>query len=182
VKKFDSCMDCHEDAHGGQFRGRKDGGACESCHSVDGFLPAVYSSGDHGASRFPLSGGHEAVPCARCHPAETVRARSTRQFTWKSGPRCETCHSDPHGGQFAQKRYAGCESCHNPKGWKSLAFNHDETKFPLTGKHQKVPCVDCHKPVAQAGVEKIRRYAGTPARCVDCHPQIETPSVGTRRL
>ena len=182
VKKFSACMDCHEDAHGGQLRGRKDGGACESCHSVEGFLPAAYSSGDHNTSKFPLSGGHEAVPCARCHPADAVRARSTRQFAWKSGPRCETCHKDPHGGQFAQKRYSGCESCHSPGGWNSLAFNHDETKFPLTGKHQKVPCVDCHKPVVQSGTEKIRQYAGTPVRCVDCHPQIETPPAGTRRL
>ncbi len=181
VKKFGACMDCHEDAHAGQFRGRKDGGACESCHSVEGFLPAAYSSGDHSTSRFPLIGGHEAVPCARCHSAETVRAKSTRQFTWKSGPVCETCHKDPHGGQFAHERYSGCESCHNPKGWSSLAFDHDRTKFPLTGKHINVPCVECHKPAVQAGSERIRQYAGTPVRCVDCHLQTDTPA-GARRL
>jgi len=182
VKKFDACMDCHEDAHGGQFRARKDGGACESCHTVEGFLPASYSPPDHNTTAFPLKGGHEAVPCARCHPAGAVRAMSTRQFIWKSGPMCETCHSDPHGGQFARKRYSGCESCHNPGGWSSLAFKHDETIFPLTGKHLSVPCVKCHAQTVQAGGEKIRRYAGTPVRCVDCHPQIAAPAAGPGRM
>jgi hypothetical protein len=181
VRKFSACMDCHADAHDGQFRSRKDGGSCESCHSVDGFLPAAYTSADHGSSKFPLSGGHEAVPCARCHQAEIVKAKSTRQFIWKSGPRCETCHKDPHAGQFAHKRYSGCDSCHNPKAWNILAFNHDETKFPLTGKHSKVACVDCHKPVVQAGTDKVRQYAGTSVRCIDCHPQVDSP-IGARRL
>jgi hypothetical protein len=182
VKKFDACMDCHEDAHGSQFKRRKDGGACESCHTVDGFLPASYTPADHGTSKFPLIGGHMAVPCAKCHPADFVRARSTRQFMWKSGPDCEACHRDPHGNQFARNRYPGCESCHNPNAWTALAFNHEETKFPLTGKHAKVACVDCHTPLAKAGTEKIRQYAGTPTRCVDCHPQIDNPSSGLKKL
>lgn len=182
VKRFDACMDCHEDAHGAQFRKRKDGGACESCHTVGGFLPASFGPGDHAATRFPLVGGHEAVACVKCHPADFVRAKSTRQFVWKTGLQCEACHRDPHGGQFAQKRYSGCESCHNPKGWSVLAFNHDETKFPLTGKHQKVPCVDCHKPLARAGSDRIRQYAATPMRCIDCHPAIGSQGMGARRL
>ena len=177
IKRFDACMDCHEDAHAGQFRQRKDAGACEGCHTVDGFLPAAYTPEDHnGVTAFPLAGGHAAVPCAKCHEANRVRARSTVQFAWKTAPKCETCHRDPHGGQFVRTKYAGCESCHNPNGWTALSFNHDETKFPLTGKHQKVVCVDCHKPAVDAGVQKIRQYAGTPTRCVDCHPEINTQS------
>ncbi len=182
VKKFSACVDCHEDAHASQFIARKDGGACESCHTVDGFLPAAYSSADHDKSKFPLVGGHEAVPCEKCHASDVVRAKSTRQFVWKTGPRCDACHRDPHGGQFASRRYAGCESCHDPKAWTALAFNHDETKFPLTGKHVKVACVDCHKPLKEGGSEKIRRYAGTPMRCVDCHSQGEMQSFGSKRL
>ena len=182
VKRFNACMDCHEDAHGAQFKTRKDRGACETCHTVDGFLPAVYSPADHNASAFPLVGGHMAVACAKCHAADIVRAKSTRQFVWKTPPGCETCHKDPHGGQFARKRYAGCESCHNPNAWNALAFNHDETNFPLKGKHMKVACVDCHKPLERAGSEKVRRYAGTPSRCVDCHNEKEIQSFSTKRL
>lgn len=182
VKKFNACMDCHPDAHGGQFTHRKDGGACESCHGVDGFLPASYSPGDHNGTQFPLVGAHQAVPCAKCHAADVVRARSTRQFLWQSGPQCESCHRDPHGGQFARTRYSGCASCHNPNAWNSLAFNHDQTKFPLTGKHMNVACVDCHKVAVQAGTNGTRQYAGTPSRCADCHPQIETQPFGARRI
>ncbi len=182
VKKFAGCMDCHQDAHGGQFARRKDGGACEKCHTVDGFIPAAYSASDHGTSEFPLIGGHEAVPCEKCHPSDRVRAKSTRLFAWKSGPRCEACHKDPHAGQFANKKYSGCESCHNPRGWNILAFNHEETKFPLKGKHAKVACVECHRPIVQTGSSRVRQYSGTPMRCVDCHPQIETQSLGSKRL
>jgi len=180
VKKFSACMDCHEDAHGEQFRRRKDGGACESCHTVDGFLPASYTPAEHSVSAFPLAGAHAAVPCARCHLADIVRARSTRQFIWPTGVQCESCHRDPHGGQFARTCYAGCASCHSPSAWNSLAFNHDQTKFPLTGKHVKVACAECHKAVAQGGA--VRQYSGTPSRCVDCHPQMESQPLGSRRL
>jgi len=180
VKKFDACMDCHEDAHAGQFRRRKDRGACEACHTVDGFLPASYTPWDHAKfTKFPLAGGHEAVPCAKCHEAGKVRAKSTVQFVWTTEPRCETCHKDPHGGQFARTKYAGC---HNPEAWNSLAFNHDQTQFPLTGRHVKVGCVGCHKPVVDAGTKKIRQYAGTPARCVDCHTDINTQPASGRKL
>ena len=183
VKRFDACAACHEDAHGGQLRHRKDGGACEACHSVDGFLPASYSPEDHAKfTKFPLAGGHEAVPCAKCHESGKIRARSTVQFVWKTPPTCETCHRDPHGGQFARMKYAGCESCHSPKAWNALTFNHDRTNFPLKGKHASVACVDCHTPVVDAGAQKIRRYAGTPTRCVDCHRDINARPESGRRL
>jgi len=35
------CADCHADTHRDQFAARPDGGACESCHTVKGFAPAL---------------------------------------------------------------------------------------------------------------------------------------------
>jgi hypothetical protein len=110
-----------------------------------------------------------AVPCARCHPADAVRARSSRQFVWSEVPRCETCHRDVHGGQFSAARYGGCASCHIPDGWNRLLFAHDRTSFPLTGKHDGVDCVRCHPAQGTAGGTGTRRFAGTPAKCIDCH-------------
>ena len=50
------CADCHRDPHQGQFRARKDGGACESCHTVDGFKKAKFGVAEHAATSYPLEG------------------------------------------------------------------------------------------------------------------------------
>lgn len=181
VKKFQKCADCHDDGHGGQFVRRKDKGACESCHSEQGFLPPAFTLQEHAKSRFALAGGHEAVPCGKCHPDKAVNAKSTRQFTWKSEQQCESCHKDVHGGQFPVTRYAGCVACHAPKAWKDLLFAHDKTQFPLTGKHVGVACAECHKEMMIVKNEKIRRFTGAPMRCVDCHPEKDLPALRVRQ-
>ncbi len=45
-----------------------------------------------------------------------------------------------------------CENCHTNSGWTPIRaipeFNHDTTRYPLRGMHQKVSCTGCHtKPV-----------------------------------
>jgi hypothetical protein len=40
------------------------------------------------------------------------------------------------------------------------AFNHNTTKFPLTGKHTSVACATCHV---------NGQYATLPTTCVSCH-------------
>jgi len=181
IQKFQRCADCHEDAHGGQYARRGDKGACESCHAVEGFMPTLYSVREHAQTRFVLTGGHAAVPCAKCHPTDAVKAKSTRRFVWDQAQQCASCHKDVHGGQFAGARYAGCESCHTPGGWKEAVFAHEKTDFPLTGKHTGVACAACHTQTMTAGRQTIRRFAGTPTRCIDCHPQGDTLAVGTRK-
>ena len=42
---------------------------------------------------------------------------------------------------------------------KDPTFNHDKTRFPLTGKHKRVTCESCHKTTLK----------DTPSRCIDCH-------------
>ncbi len=169
VSDFQHCMDCHKDAHGGQFLHRGDRGACESCHTVDGFVPARYTSEAHRASGFALAGAHAAVGCEECHRAKMVRAPSTRQFRWAKTPTCQSCHKDVHRGQFARIMENGCETCHSVASWTSVRFSHDSTRFPLRGKHVDVPCDGCHKVIDKGTPEQRVQYAGTPRRCVDCH-------------
>ncbi|MBK8778371.1 MAG: hypothetical protein IPO25_13575 [Saprospiraceae bacterium] len=38
-------------------------------------------------------------------------------------------------------------------------FDHNKTKFPLTGAHISAACTDCH----------TKGYTGTSTKCVDCH-------------
>lgn len=175
VKKFGNCAECHEESHGKQFARRADRGACEACHTVEGFVPPAYAAGDHARTRFALMGEHRAVPCAKCHATGKVKAKSTRQFTWPDRQPCVSCHRDPHAGQFNDARFGGCEACHSADGFKKLSFSHDSTRFPLTGKHVGVACDACHKETKKVGTSVVRTFAGAPMRCVDCHPQADLP-------
>ena len=81
-----TCAACHgdDDPHANQFPGSD----CADCHTADGFTsPTV----DHQATRFPLDGAHQTVPCASCHPVEQIDGRAVRRFT-PLGTACKDCH------------------------------------------------------------------------------------------
>ncbi len=85
------CEDCHESPHGDQFADRADHGACDGCHGVDSFKPAVRFDHNRDAA-FPLRGAHVRVACDRCHPAR-IAATGKQQLIFKGlSKRCESCH------------------------------------------------------------------------------------------
>jgi hypothetical protein len=178
IKRFAACTDCHQDPHGGQFAKRKDRGACESCHDERAFSPSLFSIAEHASTRFPLTGSHGAVPCGRCHGKNGNGGIGSVIFAWKSDIRCGDCHKNVHQETFTGVSPEGCATCHTVDGWKTMIFTHDRTAFALTGKHVNLRCALCHGPgVAQSGASAVRwRFKGTPARCVDCHPQEPTPA------
>jgi hypothetical protein len=148
------CVSCHTDEHRGQV-----GKDCARCHTADGWKPARLFN--HATSKYPLTGRHEKVPCAKCHPT-VADMKPFVKYTGLSFTKCTACHSDPHKGSFIQP----CQSCHNTTNWKQITglqgFDHSKTKYPLLGKHQTVACEDCHK----RGDFK----AEIPfAKCMDCH-------------
>jgi hypothetical protein len=98
------------------------------------------------------------VQCTACH---TNGYNGTPQ-------NCFACHAsdDRHNGQFG----SNCESCHSPSGWGNATFDHNQTAFPLAGKHQNLECQKCHR----NGV-----YKGTPAQCVACHEDEHNGENGT---
>jgi hypothetical protein len=137
------CAACHSDPHRGQL-----GTQCAQCHSTDvPFRQVVF---DHGKSKFPLSGAHKSLACASCHP--------NKQWKGLRFSRCSDCHADPHRPSFGND----CRSCHKETSWKTSKFNHDQTRFPLRGKHSALTCVQCH-PIGEKG----RKIAF--ANCSDCH-------------
>lgn len=181
---FAHCLDCHKDVHADQFAQAPYSNRCEQCHSVNGFRPSTYTIAQHQKSRFPLSGGHLAIPCSECHTdghpglPEKVAAY---HFADRS---CTGCHKDPHHGEFndrmAAKRPngspAGCEACHTVKSWTDLpGFDHSKTKFPLRGGHAKVACDKCHKPTEPNGKVSEASFRSTPTTCTECH---EDPHAG----
>lgn len=142
-----TCESCHlkDDAHEGRF-----GPSCGVCHSPEGWKPAQF---DHNLAAFKLEGKHTDVPCENCH----------QNGQYKGTPQdCYSCHKadDEHNGQYG----TACETCHNPSGWENATFDHNLSRFPLTGAHVNVRCENCH----QNGV-----FKGTPTECAACHREPE---------
>ena len=167
---FAKCMDCHKDSHKGQFRSRADGGECAACHNVEGFKPSTFTVRDHAATKYPLEGKHVPVACDKCHLPKGPKNEDTLFKITQT--QCKDCHEDIHKGQFASAPYQNaCESCHSVKAFKPAQFalsRHKETRFPLTGGHMAVQCVDCHKPVPAGSATPVK-YRFEDRTCTACH-------------
>ena len=66
-----------------------------------------------------------------------------------------------------------CENCHTNTSWAPIRaipeFNHDTTRYPLRGMHEKVACTSCHiKPV----------FTDVGKNCADCHADIHRAQFG----
>jgi len=90
AQKRARCTECHEDVHAGQFKGRRDHGACEGCHDNQAFAPA--SRFDHNRhAAFKLEGEHARTPCAGCHRTEQTAKGPV--VIWRPvAKECESCH------------------------------------------------------------------------------------------
>jgi hypothetical protein len=202
---FAACRDCHRDAHQADARKRPEWMTCENCHTVDGFTPARYGLDKHAKSAFPLRGAHQAVPCLLCHKplkeAAERKAPYARAADLKPvSARCVDCHRDPHEGQgdrFAVDAAIGaCVACHNETSWRQVAFDHNRSEFRLDGRHAKVACLACHKPVVAAKAKKSGAQAGAAQTkvpfkvadkyCAACHKDVhrdqfaDKPVAGTK--
>ncbi len=67
-----------------------------------------------------------------------------------------------------------CENCHTATAWKPIKsvpeFDHNKTKYPLRGMHEKVECTQCHvKPV----------FTNAGKNCQDCHADVHQRKMGT---
>lgn len=200
-----SCSDCHQDAHAGQFSNRADRGRCESCHSVDGFAPSRFTMIEHQKTSFALTGSHLAVACGSCHVRETKGVFAGKLLFDFPDQRCQDCHDDLHEGQFDERiAKGGCESCHLTESWHKTTFDHNTARFALIGTHQKVACEKCHpresvksdaagKPPekngrtkshmqlsASASAKEFTRFRPLAFRCVDCHEDVHRGQFGKK--
>jgi Cytochrome c7 and related cytochrome c len=174
---FAKCLDCHKDAHDGQFAAAPYNGQCEGCHTVKGFHPSTFTIAQHQKSRFALAGAHLAVTCDECHTASKA-GYASKVVPYRFADRsCTGCHTDPHEGRFQQQMAQrrpdgspkGCEACHTVKSWLDLPkFDHSKTKFPLLGAHANVACDDCHKPGADGKLTEAS-FRSTSTECSACH-------------
>lgn len=75
----------------------------------------------------------------------------------------------PHGKDFT----LNCDLCHSSNSWKLdksiYSFKHNETAFPLTGKHQAVDCRACHPSLV---------FSEAKTACAECHTDMHYQTVG----
>jgi hypothetical protein len=151
------CYSCHTK----DFTGAKDPNhvaagfptTCEMCHNTTTWLSASF---DHNKTAFPLTGKHTTVACSTCHVNGVFAGTPTD---------CYSCHTKDWNGTTDPKHAAAgfpttCATCHTTSSWDGAVFDHNKTRFPLTGKHVGVTCATCHT---------TSNYAATPTDCYSCH-------------
>jgi len=149
------CASCHEDVHRGEL-----GADCARCHTPRTFAEDPAMKQAHELTRFPLRGAHATVSCSGCH----TRSRSGQmQFVGRSTT-CQACHAtDARAVAVPDHKTAGftdCASCHSISSWRNARFDHNTTRFPLTGPHNAVACTGCHG-------DQV--YRGKSMECASCH-------------
>jgi len=155
---FKKCTDCHDDVHKGAL-----GTKCNSCHTEASFsINTVKRKFNHNRrTDYKLKGKHKRIACFECHSPDLPKTSIFSDFKNNSDFDCDRCHDDAHEGRFG----TNCSSCHTEKTFNKIKstgnFNHDITKFPLIGKHQKVNCKECHKTKLLDPI--------THNNCSDCH-------------
>ncbi len=181
--KTESCVSCHSDHHGLDFR------MIEWEGGRDAF--------DHADSGWPLEGAHAQVACRECHRHDFWQEGLINRHEASLGDStflamdasCISCHRDEHAGQFSES----CDTCHGMEAWTPLPdFDHNNTAYPLDGAHLEVECEACHTrqlthlPRSRAAVEdasedKARRYREMNFEdCASCHDSKHRANLGPR--
>ncbi len=148
------CLSCHEDYHQSTLPSN-----CLECHDHNGFSPA--SGFDHAKTTFPLTGKHVTLECIKCHKKNVRNGKEFQEFKGIAHNQCTSCHEDVHKNKFGNN----CLKCHNENSFHEIkelsSFNHNQTNYPLQGRHMFLECKSCHKGVY------TKRIAHK--NCYDCH-------------
>jgi hypothetical protein len=155
------CVVCHKEV--GQdvrdktgFHGRSPPQMCRNCHTdhrgrAMRIVELDRKAFDHERlADYALRGKHVGVECDKCH-------KPAQKF-WEAPGDCLSCHrkDDKHKGSLGAK----CADCHDERSWRETRFDHEKTRFPLTGKHVDTKCESCHKSA---------NYKEAPSTCIGCH-------------
>jgi len=196
----DNCLSCHTllkeriDQNKG-LHANNEYRQCETCH-VDHLgknYEMIYWEGDkekfdHNKTGYKLEDKHKELKCEKCHNAQNIvdpnKLKDKKKDLSKTflglNDKCLSCHNDEHRGQLEND----CLNCHNMKAWKPAPdFDHNKTKYRLTGKHRNVKCEKCHKSVTDNKYDDDMSYLKfSPLKynsCNNCHKDIHKNKFGT---
>ena len=158
------CNNCHNDYHKGQFTQNGKSSDCADCHTVNGFVPSLFTIERHNQGSFKLEEAHLATPCFSCHH------KNNRWEFRKVGQKCVDCHSNIHQGLITDKYMPDrqCDRCHTVANWGNVNFDHRQTSFELVGKHAEISCRACHF-VENNNNGFTQRFANLFSQCESCH-------------
>lgn len=75
----------------------------------------------------------------------------------------------PHGDNFT----ISCSKCHSEKGWfidrEIYSYDHNNTKFRLTGQHVNTGCHECHPTLV---------FTDAATDCISCHADVHQATAG----
>lgn len=161
--KGKECASCHNDHHGKDFQ----------------IIKFDKKNFNHNLTSFPLEGHHATLECDECHTKEHIKEKNSQRTTGVSylglKNECINCHEDFHQETLGDN----CSSCHGFESFRpATGFNHQETKYPLVGAHQKVACVECH-PMAIRNGKEFQQFSDIKfANCTDCHKDVHNGKFG----
>jgi hypothetical protein len=153
IEKLPSkCFECHrkednEKGHKGKF-----GDKCDTCHTPKKEWKKFLFDHDLD-TKYLLKGKHRETKCKDCHTGQLYVQKLTAD--------CISCHKKDdqekgHKGQLGNR----CETCHTVNDWKVEKFDHNRSRFPLSGSHARAECKKCHKTSA---------FREAPRECNGCH-------------
>lgn len=126
---------------------------CLTCHTDAAWSPSTF---DHNQTGFELVGAHQNTDCASCHSNGVFEGTPTDCFTCHQLDYEQTKNPNHVLAQFSSQ----CLDCHTQTAWEPALFDHNQTRFALTGRHSSVSCESCHA----NGV-----FANTSMDCFSCH-------------
>lgn len=145
------CWGCHQQDDRQKGHQAKFGEKCEACHTEKSWKDIVF---DHDRdTKYRLLGKHRPAKCASCHTGWLYRDKLAAD--------CVACHRKDdqergHRGKLGDR----CDACHSVNGWKVETFDHNRSRFPLTGSHVRVECGKCHR---------SKDFKDAPRACDGCH-------------
>jgi hypothetical protein len=98
-----------------------------------------------------------------CTDAGNAESAGTVQADLLPENRCTSCHMHDYRNAHPvhpKVKPKTCPVCHTQDSWHPTVLAHDG--WPLTGKHVKVKCFDCH-----TGTPPV--FRGTKSECIACH-------------
>ena len=137
--------------HGGKLNIK-----CDNCHVSKSWTIIVIKkdSFNHNKTSFPLVGQHQTISCKKCH-SDLIFENA------KNKTECISCHQDVHQLTLGKD----CGRCHTPTIWtvKNITQIHNQSRFPLRGRHASLDCLLCHKSAS------LLRFDPMGTECIDCH-------------
>jgi len=110
---------------------------CAPCHTTTAWRPSTFN---HANTAFPLTGAHMATACNQCHVNNQYQGLPTT---------CVGCHltnfnNTTNPNHVARNFSQNCTECHTTAAWSPASFDHNNSAFPLTGRHVTANCTACH--------------------------------------